>query len=116
MTQITETCTACPANCETCNGTTGICLTCAINYYVDVYTGGCVLCSYSGGPLFYQDDTGICDEICGDGIYMDYVCCDDGNLNNGDGCNSECEVEDGFVCERGLQEIYVDLNLQSFYH
>jgi cysteine-rich repeat protein len=24
--------------------------------------------------------------------------CDDGNLDNGDGCNSECKVEQGFNC------------------
>lgn len=26
--------------------------------------------------------------------------CDDGNLLNGDGCNSECEIEDGFECHK----------------
>ena len=27
--------------------------------------------------------------------------CDDGNLVNGDGCSSECLIEDGYYCENG---------------
>ena len=24
--------------------------------------------------------------------------CDDGNLENGDGCDSNCQIEDGWIC------------------
>lgn len=31
----------------------------------------------------------------------DYYDCDDGNTSDGDGCSSDCLVEDGFVCSGG---------------
>ena len=39
-----------------------------------------------------------CQEICGDGRNLGMVQCDDGNTVNGDGCNSNCEVEQGYFC------------------
>lgn len=48
--------------------------------------------------------------ICGDG-YADYdEDCDDGNLEEGDGCSSECIVEEGFVCEGDQPSICTNLN------
>jgi len=47
----------------------------------------------------------VCSPICGDGLtfmplpYADF--CDDGNLVNGDGCNSTCHVERGYNCTGG---------------
>lgn len=39
----------------------------------------------------------MCIEVCGDGIaYNDK--CDDGNTISGDGCNSSCNIEDGYQC------------------
>eukprot|EP00826_Nyctotherus_ovalis_P037999 TRINITY_DN3520_c0_g1_i10.p1 TRINITY_DN3520_c0_g1~~TRINITY_DN3520_c0_g1_i10.p1 ORF type:complete len:539 (+),score=102.67 TRINITY_DN3520_c0_g1_i10:155-1771(+) len=38
-------------------------------------------------------------ERCGDGINLRQYECDDGNLDDGDGCSSECRVEEGYVCE-----------------
>lgn len=32
-----------------------------------------------------------CTSICGDGIVTPAEACDDGNLLNGDGCNSVCK-------------------------
>jgi len=46
-----------------------------------------------------------CKQVCGDGItflplpWTDY--CDDGNLENGDGCDSTCHVEKGYSCTGG---------------
>lgn len=40
-------------------------------------------------------------EICGDGKKMGEHECDDGNLVDGDGCDSTCHVEPGYVCEGG---------------
>jgi len=40
-----------------------------------------------------------CRPLCGDGIQRGAESCDDGNLVNGDGCSSNCTVEEGFVCE-----------------
>lgn len=36
-----------------------------------------------------------CDELCGDGILFTLPC-DDGNLNDGDGCSSLCQIEPGY--------------------
>ena len=42
-----------------------------------------------------------CVEICGDGFNFGMVQCDDGNLLNGDGCNSKCLIEPGWNCSGG---------------
>jgi cysteine-rich repeat protein len=45
----------------------------------------------------YEDATNTtsanvtCSEICGDGINLGLPC-DDGNLNDGDGCSSICSI------------------------
>lgn len=42
-----------------------------------------------------------CLEVCGDGVRpTDFIECDDGNTDDGDGCSSKCKVEDGFTCSR----------------
>jgi len=38
-------------------------------------------------------------EICGDGLNLGYVECDDGNNVDGDGCSSDCRIEHGFQCK-----------------
>lgn len=42
-----------------------------------------------------------CVEICGDGFNFGMYECDDGNLANGDGCDSKCRVEPGWACTGG---------------
>ncbi len=37
--------------------------------------------------------------VCGDGLVEGNELCDDGNMVDGDGCSSACEVEDGYQCE-----------------
>ena len=39
-----------------------------------------------------------CFILCGDGSYDLWEECDDGNLNDSDGCNSLCLIEEGFNC------------------
>ena len=36
--------------------------------------------------------------VCGDGVSAGFEGCDDGNTNNGDGCSSICQVENGYAC------------------
>lgn len=48
----------------------------------------------------YYNDSGICREICGDGILFDLEC-DDGNLVDGDGCSSTCQIETNYTCVNG---------------
>ena len=42
-----------------------------------------------------------CNSICGDGIQVGDESCDDGNEENGDGCDKDCRVEEGFWSEEG---------------
>ena len=51
-------------------------------------------------------------EICGDGTNQGFVECDDGNLENGDGCSSLCTVEIGWSCSGG-SEITPDICVDS---
>ena len=41
-----------------------------------------------------------CQEICGDGVLFssNHDVCDDGNTVSGDGCSSNCIVEDFYRC------------------
>lgn len=50
-------------------------------------------------------------EICGDGMNLGEYECDDGNLENGDGCSSKCKVEFGYKCtsRKSLPDICVDI-------
>jgi fibro-slime domain-containing protein len=41
---------------------------------------------------------GGCTTKCGDGLILGAEACDDGNAVSGDGCSSDCKVEDGFTC------------------
>ncbi len=41
--------------------------------------------------------TGTPGEVCGDGVVEEDEECDDGNLQNGDGCSSECRREQNFA-------------------
>lgn len=59
----------------------------------------------SGGTPLNKD---TCAEVCGDGRSVKRTCpgvgcflCDDGNTVSGDGCDSTCKVEAGFVCTGG---------------
>ncbi|CAI2386795.1 unnamed protein product [Moneuplotes crassus] len=56
----------------------------------------------SGGTPSSSDK---CEVICGDGIFPTNLnptlYCDDGNTDNGDGCNDKCEVEKNWICTGG---------------
>ena len=62
--------------------------------------GVCVACSTVTG--YHLDQTGDCNEICGDGLLIKYQC-DDGNRRNGDGCSSNCIIEKGWTCTNSSQ-------------
>ena len=44
--------------------------------------------------------------LCGDGIKGDDEECDDGNTTDGDGCTSECKVEEGYECRGAPSTCY----------
>lgn len=43
-----------------------------------------------------EDSPSICTPICGDGFKKGAEECDEGDLDNFDGCSSSCEIEDGW--------------------
>ena len=65
--------------------------------------GGHGVCDFNGeclkSPMCDGIDTHT--HICGDGLRLGLEECDDNNTLSGDGCSSECTVEDGFVCLGG---------------
>lgn len=42
----------------------------------------------------------LCVEVCGDGVLYEDEC-DDGNTDDGDGCDGVCRVEEYFSCDGG---------------
>ena len=58
--------------------------------------GRCLSCNLE---LFNINSRGICIEKCGKGLRItNQIECDDGNMNNFDGCSSKCKKEKGFYC------------------
>ena len=52
----------------------------------------------------------ICRPVCGDGINIGGEVCDDGNADDGDGCNGSCnKVEEDYTCLS--KSDYVDGNI-----
>jgi len=49
----------------------------------------------------YYGTSGECLEVCGDGKDFGMNECEDGNIDDFDGCSSKCEVEEGWICSRG---------------
>lgn len=57
-----------------------------------------------GKPRGAQPTVDWCSEICGDGVNRGWHTCDDGNLEDGDGCSANCITEVGFQCTGGGKE------------
>ncbi len=80
---------------------------------------GCLNCNVVAGwecfPSAMQVD--LCAPACGDGMWFDTSIegvtlgfaeeCDDGNQADGDGCDGNCNVEDGWECESEAPETSV---------
>jgi cysteine-rich repeat protein len=58
------------------------------------------------GGTYSSPDT--CVEVCGDGYHY-FEDCDDGNYFEYDGCDSYCEVEDGFYFASGYENAAYDV-------
>ena len=97
----------CDKSCKGCTGGTELdCLSCNSSY-TEYHLGtksklNCIICEDIRGMRTIIDISNtkqsICEEICGDGINLGQYECDDGNLENGDGCDNKCKIEDGFEC------------------
>ncbi|CAD8148113.1 unnamed protein product [Paramecium octaurelia] len=84
-------CQQCSQSCLTCITSPQNCLQC--RFTLEDKT--CKMCEQEFG-LQIKDDK--CTAVCGDNIFVDIEQCDDGNIIDGDGCNSQCKVEEGFIC------------------
>jgi cysteine-rich repeat protein len=105
-------CIQCHRNCKKCSGPENYhCIDCqsSIGYIKDssyfmtqrdTYT--CLTCEEYDIRLKTPTNGKLqCEEICGDGYNMGIFQCDDGNLLSGDGCSSNCEIENGWECSGG---------------
>ena len=94
---------ACHSQCATCFGPSqSECLSCAPGRRLEINV--CTRCEDTPGLKTSPFNPAICDEICGDGLYLKLSECEDGNLANGDGCSSHCSIEAGFVCGADTSE------------
>lgn len=82
-----------------------LCYICNISNCLECNTlTTCLICDTSN-LFFLVPATGQCmtaPPICGDNIFLPPEACDDGNLDNNDGCSSLCTVETDFVCEPNI--------------
>ncbi|CAI2376366.1 unnamed protein product [Moneuplotes crassus] len=89
-------CYPCGTGCDVCEyPDVNTCLTCN-SIYKMLTPGACTHCNSVTG--YSLNDFGVCKEICGDGMFLGEYECDDGNLENLDGCSNSCEVEVGYKC------------------
>ncbi|EAR88755.3 proprotein convertase-like protein (macronuclear) [Tetrahymena thermophila SB210] len=87
-------CVKCMDYCKQCH-TKSQCKQCEDGYVLE---NG--LCKSRCKTGFKWSENNQCEEICGDGLLFKKSGCDDGNNLNGDGCNSNCEVEENYECVR----------------
>lgn len=78
---------------ECTNGTS----TCGANETCQNVYGGPHTCTCLPGYARVTPD-GPCTSSCGNGLRALREACDDGNVVDGDGCSTTCEIEDGFAC------------------
>ncbi|CAD8066144.1 unnamed protein product [Paramecium primaurelia] len=99
------TCQLCSPHCLTCISSPNQCIDC--KFYTPQKQ--CIICISTAGYTIIDNQ---CISICGDGIRTKEELCDDGNLDNGDGCTSFCTVEDGYICDQICIKIdYIDIIL-----
>ena len=83
------------------------CLSCISGYFsreIGTKEVKCTPCEEVTGYMTITDsitNERRCVEICGDGLNLGEYQCDDGNIKSGDGCSSECRVEEGYICIGG---------------
>ncbi|CAD8133190.1 unnamed protein product [Paramecium pentaurelia] len=101
-------CVKCSDQCEECKDSPNNCTKCKFE--------NCKKCDNKQG--FYSDfNLKKCITKCGDLIVADKEQCDDGNKINNDGCNSQCEIEQGFTCYNNLckkiEQKYIEFNYSN---
>lgn len=75
---------------------------------------GCSECKVQAGFWCAKPGEACVAEKCGNGVRTPDEACDDGDTNNGDGCSSACEIEDGWRCStQGCRPICGDNKLRG---
>ncbi|KAL4456519.1 hypothetical protein ABPG74_000626 [Tetrahymena malaccensis] len=89
-----SSCVQCQAYCQQCDSKF-LCQQCDHGYILqnDICKPLCKI-------GFILSENNQCKEICGDGLLFTNNGCDDGNNLNGDGCNSNCQIEENYECIR----------------
>ena len=77
-------CKVCNPECWTCSGSD---------------TFECYSCD--DPDYHFQDRATACPEACGDGKLFGHYQCDDGGIDDDDGCSHDCHYEPGFYCLPG---------------
>ena len=88
-------CKPCSIGCLNCDPDIG-CFGCNLtaNFILNDTNTKCIC---EEGYTLASDNT--CQTVCGDEIFMpNFEGCDDGNINNGDGCSSTCIPETDWSC------------------
>jgi cysteine-rich repeat protein len=114
------TCMGQPSECYTCgDGFRDPGEQCDDGELIDQDSPGCLNCEIVPGWDCFpgQGQVDLCGPVCGDGMWFDTSIpgvtigfaeeCDDGNMADGDGCDGNCNIEDGFVCESVAPETSV---------
>eukprot|EP01097_Dermamoeba_algensis_P011993 TRINITY_DN951_c0_g1_i1.p1 TRINITY_DN951_c0_g1~~TRINITY_DN951_c0_g1_i1.p1 ORF type:complete len:209 (+),score=64.78 TRINITY_DN951_c0_g1_i1:393-1019(+) len=70
----------------------------------DVTEMGCG--AFGTRPIYWTQVFGARWFECGNGFVDTAIgeTCDDGNLVSGDGCNSQCKVENGYICQQAADK------------
>ena len=107
-----SSCSPCVSNCIVCNASSCIeCMalyaylndSCTPNCSAVEYCSSCQVNSSSLSCLSCQSGYALqadqpCYPICGAAIVITPQVCDDGNVNNSDGCAANCTLEAGYFC------------------
>ncbi len=64
----------------------------------DGTVAGCTDCVADQGYVCSRTEPVVCEETCGDGEVVEPEECDDGNLDDDDGCSGSCRQEPGWDC------------------
>ena len=97
-----KTCESCDYSCLTCYGSSSSnCLSCFYTFFY--YDNHCIPhCPKYFVEFIDSSNSATCTEICGDAKRFNSLpYCDDGNIFDGDGCSSICQVEQGWECFGG---------------
>ncbi|CAD8079131.1 unnamed protein product [Paramecium sonneborni] len=93
-----DECLKCQDSCETCKDNK-TCLTCTI---IDAKPDELGLCPKCTNVKGYYIINRKCITKCGDAILVESEQCDDGNNLDGDGCDSQCQIEKYYSCKETI--------------